>query len=773
MSVIINSILFTDDYTGVPSGRGSDTGVPFLMGEVQDSMYATINFDVFWGTIDKSIVFSGTTATRSDIGGSFIADGFTVGDIANITGTTSNNGLTFVTAVTDTILTCSAAFTSETDADTNIYGQTPIKGLDFYFNLVINNSGEQFNSLTDIVQQKYSLNWSSNPSNTTIPPVGSSIAWWDGGDCKLTYNGISDAGQSFTLIQPFTIKPTWLANQLSNFQNKVPPSEFLNTCLKYIFQIDARYSLNPTVNHTSGPQTDQTGNTGWYNEFLNGGAATSVFQSVNYTNHATSAQLNAVDYNNDTDVVITLNGNFSASDPIKTYFSWLPQNPGAYQNEDLSYPECLLQDSCFQTIGGGAVNGANYGTAYQAIKNLTITLVSATQITVQFTISLGSQTKATLAGAGSNTWYSLVVTPQAGSVTTLLGTNRTAVLCDVNQATTDTDDPTLSTIITDGTPDIHFYKYPNTSTPYTDIKDFECAYEYAKMQFTVNENCILKSVGVFIVARNNSAGDFDISYSNDFSTGANANVEAEFILESWIKQTGGTFNGVFSNVSINETRGWDVEGLFNERNLNYEASLNDTGVYGYQLDYGFQIDYRYWLALQFYSVNFQPLHGKYLATYSNNSNWSLKFKVVWVVTNPSGTDTVFIRYCDIQAADKTNNGSNSFSITTSDNKGDKNFNGQIFYDIQTMVEVDFFGDFSYFPSGMTAFTGQIWFWFDNGIKQYLDMNSTEETPSGNSFWVGSPTLTKVDNGKVKVTGILSLNNKIRNYKLFARLGYKP
>lgn len=67
-----------------------------------------------------SIVFEADDDTMTRATGSFITDGFQVGDVVTVSGTTNNNGDKVITAVDALVLTSSTALTDETDATTTI-----------------------------------------------------------------------------------------------------------------------------------------------------------------------------------------------------------------------------------------------------------------------------------------------------------------------------------------------------------------------------------------------------------------------------------------------------------------------------------------------------------------------------------------------------------------------------------------------------------------------------------------------------------------------------
>ncbi len=88
--------------------------------------YAALSQSIVRMTGAPSVTFAATTATRA--AGSWIADGFVVGDVFTVAGSTSNNGSKAITALSATVLTFASGGVGETTANATI---TASPGLTF------------------------------------------------------------------------------------------------------------------------------------------------------------------------------------------------------------------------------------------------------------------------------------------------------------------------------------------------------------------------------------------------------------------------------------------------------------------------------------------------------------------------------------------------------------------------------------------------------------------------------------------------------------------
>ncbi len=828
MSVYIDKILFTDDYTGLPSGNGSDTGTSYLMGCVGDLIYATINFRVSWSalnitatfsTADNSITLnycqtflsvSGTTVTDN----SFTGLGFKAGDSIVITGAGGNNGTYTISSITDARIVVGTNIPSEgVFANVNIYGTTSVNTFDFYYNLTspnkvtnnlflkgVGNSGNgtlDFNSQTDINSIQKFTGFEPMYGTFNLNPNASSKAWWNDEIDEVdsipvvTDNGVDDNyNHHYTIVFPFLITPFFLANQLALLQsslsdiNILTPDYFTNQCLQFVCKIDARFNVaSPIVDHSSALTTSfENGNTAWFNSFFPSGvnqAGTLLLNpqydliSCTYTDNSNNP-LTSIDVNNPTKVKLKISGGTSwDAAPYVLNFMWLPSSLIGLIN-NANFRQLFLHDRCKTTVGHASVNGDQYGTSIQAIKGVTSTIYNyGLDLEVDFTIDLGSLSKSVL-NNDSQRNYLIWITPQDASIETLDKANRNAVIGDVNKAFVNTDDSSLMTIVTDGTTDVHFFNYPNTGTnPLTDWKNWSGEYGLAKCQFTLADGTILNDFSVIVEAQ-----VYD----------GNGKTVATFPLESWTKQTNSFFDGTDNQIQINETRDFNLPAgdLRNTRSL----TMQDIYYPVYTMIYGFQIGYKFWQNLPNFSEQYLKYPVNYWSVFTqtfagNNSGYpaiadgftsKIKFKIVWNVLDiATNIVTEFISYSDISCYDEGSNiGTNACVITTADLLGN-NLNGLIATNKPIYVVATFTGNNLVVPMGYTA-VGELVLYYNDGLNIVYDrvMSDDVALETNKSLWTMIPSI-HVTDSTITVMASLDLTAdplKLRSAGIYAKIIFK-
>ena len=815
MPIFVQNIAFQDDYTGAISGHGPDTsGVPQLMGCVGDFMYCKIDFYVAWSVLDTIFTFNSTaqTITIDNCGGtdSFIDAGFQVGDTIVVQGTAGNvdDGTYTIATLDDTVITVLEAIsTTGVYANVNIYGATSINALDFYYNMVGNNDNQTFISLTDnkAVQRFTGL---TNPLYYehvyTLAPNATSQAWFnntvDGVSCvpTITDTGLSvDYKQQFSLVFPFLITPFFLSNQLNTLQASyqeastlpgqfVIPSYFLDQCLGFIYQIDAKFNIiNTTADHsTAGNVTFNPGNTTWFDMFFPTGIklGSSFINTVQYTfdnivyTNASSVILDSIDINNPTNVSVNIlhtGGGAMTSDTFVVNFMWLPTNQGAYQNysnpDQTNFRQAFLHDRCRTHVGAGSANGDQFGTPIQAITNVVGTTITG-GMNVTFKIDLGSLSKSTLTNANRD--YLIWITPQSSVVTNLGDADRTAVMCDVNTGFINTDDSTLLSVIGS---DLNFYQYPDTYVAYDSFTGFPGQYGLMKCDFLVKNGCVVENMSTNIIVEIVNRSDGSVAQS--------------FPLTSFSNATNGYFDGNITQININQTQNFDLPAgsVYNTYSINRYPTLDTSTEYALEILYGFQIGYNWQQNLTQSAPMFLTYHTQYWPMYtqgyvngnSSKSLWTstqysrIRMQQVWNVLDPAtGNTTEFIQYGNIYAID-TIKGTNT-TIDTQDGFGNS-LQGQFANDSPTTIQAIVSGSSQ--PSGSTL-EASITVSYNNGSGIVYDtltsLDSGPETPT--SLWTGILIVSQLDPTTVFISGVIDLSQSsfpVTNITVTATVWYVP
>lgn len=841
MPVYVTLIEFQDDYTGQLSGHGTDPGAPQLMGVVGDFMYVKINFNVAWNLLGVTMTFNSTYNTisldncsplsfnplnltssnntpalnsfiNSTGYNSFINAGFQVGDTIVIQGTLGgiNDGTYTILSLTDTVITTTQSIPSTgIFANVNIYGATAINALDFYYNMVGNNDTNTFVSLSDsqTVQRFTGL---TTPeyyygATFTLAPNATSLAWniatVDGITCVPT---VTDLGvtatyqQQYSLVFPFLITPLFLSDQLPQIQTSLGqtqsingdsftvPSYFTNECLKFIYQIDAKFNvIEPIADHSSKLTTTfANGNTAWFDTFFATGVKFNntfitkpqyILTSTTYTN-GSAVVIGAIDINNVTNVAIDLAhiGGSMTSGAYVLNFCWLPVNPGSYQNfsheDEITYRAAFIHDRCRTYIGNVPSNGDMFGTSLQVLQNVfTTPLLGGIQ--VNFQVNFGSLAKSTFTNSNRN--YMIWITPQSPYVNILEDTDRTAVIADVNVATINTDDSTQLSIIGG---QLNFYQYPDTYIAYSSFAGFPGQYGLMKCDFLVPLGSIVQSMQTNIIVQTFNPSTPTITVSS-------------FVLDSFSSNTSSFFDGNITQVSINQSRNFNLPTgtLYNTASINRYPTLDVSGHYALEILYGFQIGYQYWQNVSPFDPMFLTYHTQYWPVYTQGyangkttkSVWTstqhsrIVMQQIWNILNPAtGITTQFIQYANIYANDQIK-GTNTV-IDTQDGFGNS-LNGLFANDAPTTIQAIVSGSTQ--PAGSTL-EASITVTYNNGSGIVYDTLSTLDSgpETSTSLWTGVLTAIQYDANDVIITGVIDLSQAtfpVSNVSVTATVWYVP
>lgn len=319
MAVKVTDIKIYDQFTGTGGG-----GVRYLNGNVMDEMTAVISFYSYLAALSKNLTFTaaGDTIANADDTDldSFVTLGFKVGMTIAVENSASNNGTYTITDVQDRVITVAEALVDETAAAADIYDDTPITALDFYYNLLENSQAANYQSLIDkSAVQRYTASGLDASVTTPVNMQVSSYsrAWVPnaitneatGETNQVFVKGVSIANhkQSFTIEHKFRVAPFWLADQLNNFENGVPP-EYLSEgkALRYLCKMDAKFdAIDPNIPHTGGDEATK-GISSWLNANNIRTKSEYYVDSISYTDNATAAELDKLDYDKVIDCVVVI-----------------------------------------------------------------------------------------------------------------------------------------------------------------------------------------------------------------------------------------------------------------------------------------------------------------------------------------------------------------------------------------------------------------------------------------------------------------------------------
>lgn len=372
----------------------------YLFGSVGLKVNAEIRIDISWSTLSVNMAFDGTLDTIQRLDGgldSWISDGFKIGDTVTFTGSVSNNITTTIIDLTDELMSVTAgALTTETVV-ANAYGETPITSIDFYPNLIDNGIDFSLINLTDreTIPKYFADTITTDAENPTKMIIGTnSHGWVTPADAATIYRlSFTNHIQTFVISHTFNIAPIFLANQLSNLKNGIPPAAGVfkdRACLKYVYTIDGKFSAyDPTVPHTTDGNIEfPKGQTGWFNEFINGRPTVWTKESLTYTDSATGAQLGAIDYCKTTNIDAHLVCQVAAGSAYIVQVMYLPVTEEDYVNTPTDFKTNFVYERALVTIGS-TVQGENTGD-YHFLKNVTASALGTNRTKITFQTDFGT-----------------------------------------------------------------------------------------------------------------------------------------------------------------------------------------------------------------------------------------------------------------------------------------------------------------------------------------------------------------------------------------------
>jgi hypothetical protein len=397
MPVYITNRTFSDEYTGTSTGR-------FLNGVIGDRITAEISFYIKWSTEDCLLTFNDIegTITRSDYGGSFINDGWRVGDTFDVTGTSSLDGsyIGGILEVTDTVIRVSnnplELPGSEVAESASLWGTTLITAIDYYYNLCENETEDFFNLSDRETKPRFSAYdlYASGGGSDTMEVSTNSKAWVNGSATIYEGTITDDYRQEFTIEHTFDITPQWIAAQQENFENGIPPAPQYyadRLALKHIFKIDAKFvGDDPDIPHTGGI-TNIKGNTSWFDEMNNGSDSPYTVSSITYTDVTASGSVDSIQRCGETDVTMVITSTvalFNNNTEFLLGHFFCPKSETVYINQRTNeYNDCFRYDRALLTGTSTGVDGDEMGTDNQMLTDINVSIDSTTQVTITFRAS--------------------------------------------------------------------------------------------------------------------------------------------------------------------------------------------------------------------------------------------------------------------------------------------------------------------------------------------------------------------------------------------------
>jgi hypothetical protein len=405
----------------------------YLLSCIDERVSVAVNFsyeDIAYRTEDNLITLKpdasevdladSTGVILSEDGNAF--ENTFIGDTIGV----SQGGVSIYYTVTEKfnngmIRTTYAGVNKEMDQDDFVFNSTPFNGLRYAYNLI--DSGNSYNSLVDGEYQQ--LVTASMDCTNVVPAalnftgirsyqIGSATIVGTGGTGGTGGTLGTFITQSFKLVHNTVVTPLFLASEYADLLLGIKPDRFKNsTCPNYIAKIQLGRNLTDPNNLQELEVASALSNIGWYGERFNGGATNYFLSSLVIKKGATI--INALELGDDITVEATVDNvtdaPFSTGNTKYIFgFKFLPSDEDQYQNNGRDLEDNFVFDSKINTLGSGSVNGNNFGTGMQVIKNVTSTYISATQMKVTATIRVGTDARSIITEGDFNRYQMFLMT---------------------------------------------------------------------------------------------------------------------------------------------------------------------------------------------------------------------------------------------------------------------------------------------------------------------------------------------------------------------------
>lgn len=730
----------------------------YLYGPIGSKIRVNIHAKVSWGAYDVNIQFiaASNTIVRLD-GGSFIENGFEDNDSFVISGTSSNNityaaGDLVVTA--DTLYLPSGGIVNETVLEATIEGTTPIIAIDFYPNLIENNSGFNLFNLTDReTVPRYSADTISNFAGTpTLMQITTNSRGWVspaesviGATTSATiYKDTASSTateQIFIINHTFTITPLFLANQLELLKRGNPPAAGAlkdRFALKYVYTIDAKFdAFNADIPHTSDTFIEfPKGQTGWYNEFVNGRPSVYTKSFIKYTDASNNAELEAVDYckSNFVQVGIRSPYLFNADSVFIVHVMYLPLDETEYINTTTDYKTNFIYERAVVRNNGIVVQGENTGD-YHFLKDVSSSASDPANELINFTIDFGTTlTELFDTKDENNLNYLIFITTGSGSPV--------SIIADVNVYECDKDDATLFQVIDEW----QFIPYPHYCS----------GIGYSDFNLLPRDTIVAK--GQFYIKAGSS--DFPVILKNISASIIVTDSVNEFPLETFSIDTSSFLPNCdnLQQIYFEQDRDFIVsdESCANKIQIFRMPTLDISGYNAYEFIYPFKSRWEEWRELEGANQCFDDPTQNW-TVYANTANWSVKFSVEANVENRGHiTPFEYVTWGEIQDPCTL---SYSVEFETFDDTGLTSFVDTIAKDEDTLVKAYAYGDFTNYTAADLYGILSLDAWGIGGIAYTLEIG-THEDVDANYVWYGAggtyrATITKISNSKIELSAYIN------------------
>ena len=518
---IKNGSSFTDNPTDFSSN---------LIGSTQERVQATTRVRVIWtARANAGDIFTINANTLTRQSGSFIDDGFTIGDTIDILeqNVFKATGVV-ITTITDTVIVFTgAAVPFDFSDEYMVFGKTAKHGFKFNYGLIENQESPSYLSKIDgTLQEFYADGVGAGPigsrSTAVIPCLtNNQIKSWQNGSCTVRFvqedydNPVAtDATyyyQEYEIVHEFDNLPYFRDGEVPLLQTNTPPIDLYASgkSLKYIIQSQHFIVLSNPNGATLASESSQLGSVGWFDENFNNFNNNYSIGGVSYTDVSTAAAVSELNAGEQTEVEITIDSVspvFAANSKFVLNVSYLPEitdyqpdtsgtlprNPGDY-----TVAQNFLLDRQLQECGVAAT-GAGILTDVEG------TFISANQIVVKGKVGYNGSQQTQLS---DDKYYLVSVIVEDVSLTNETS-DRVNLIADVQQYELDADISGL--MVTDNSKfKILSHDQIISSTGTTDYKGWVEDTFMVSFPFFLNKSqgAVINTISANLVAYNQTTGN--------------------------------------------------------------------------------------------------------------------------------------------------------------------------------------------------------------------------------------------------------------------------
>ncbi len=593
-----------------------------------------------------------------------------VGDRISIANDATNTGSrTIIEKVSDQLLLMDASYSgtpnvnNALDIGASVYNSTPINGCEFSHNLIENDQPPTFTSAVDGSLRKAKIDGIDN--NNFTPQLMTQLGnkSYQYGDIVIKGNGIGNGptlvpvAQAFTITQTLIIDPLFLADQIDDIKNDIPPDYFKDqACLKYVFEIQASKESNNPNKKKEVTQGEVLGNSGWTDENFNTQLTNYSIDNVVYrlqdntVNVGGAIELTENETTVEFDIINTEDAPFSSGNTLFCFlFHILPQPEEEYRvpeyptsanlAKDRFLNENFLIDRIVGTLGATSTAPDNLGTDIQVIKEMDLQYISNSLARAKVTFEMAPEVVAKISGMGSKD-YRITIATQNHLLQRSV-TDKVNLRIDVDEFFVQTTDPDMISITT------KFLEHP-----YSDIET------QSKDQITARIEDDILATSTFIIDQNGREEDEIVLTGATsevvFSDGIEEFTADEYTVSLIDSQI---VNGI-PYVNIEESRGFATPCDDNRANVKLfsRTDLDGGGFFHYQFQFPFIFRWEKWEALpeasdDFFDANEQNegLNHDW-AKYPKLAGWDAYLKVTINATK-NGNPQEYVKRSILQMED--------------------------------------------------------------------------------------------------------------------------